>query len=71
MEGWAGGRDCDRRRARETAGERDEAWRKKTVNEALFWKLEGIIHPKKKIFWAFLQPNALSRKTESDLDGFV
>ena len=36
MEGWAGGRDCDRRqvRERETAGERDEAWRKKTVNEA-------------------------------------
>lgn len=34
MEGWAGGGDCDRREVRETAGERDEAWRKKTVNEA-------------------------------------
>lgn len=34
MEGWAGGKDFDRRQVRETAGERDEAWRKKTVNEA-------------------------------------
>lgn len=35
-----------------------------------FWKLEGIIHPKK-IVWAFLQPNGLTRKPESDLEGFV
>lgn len=34
VEGWAGGRDWDRKEVRKTAGERDEAWRKKAVNEA-------------------------------------
>lgn len=45
MEGWAGGRDL------ETAGECDEAWRKKTVNEAFLEAQRD--YPPQKIFGPF------------------
>lgn len=52
MEGWAGGRDLDGKQVRETAGECDEAWRKKTVNEA-FLEARRDYPPKKKSLGLF------------------
>lgn len=63
MEGWAGGRDL------ETAGECDEAWRKKTVNEAFLEAQRD--YPPQKNLWAFFKPNGPTRKTESNLEEFV
>lgn len=61
MEGWAGGRDL------ETAGECDEARRKKTVNEA-FLEAQRDYPPQKKIFGLFF---LRTRETGSNLDEFV
>lgn len=60
MAGWAGGRDL------ETAGECDEARRRKTVNEA-FLEARRDYPPQRKNLWPlFLR----TRKTESNLDEF-
>lgn len=55
----------------ETAGERDGAWRKKTVNEAFLGSSKGLSRKEKKkeylgLFF-FFKPNDLTRKTARDL----
>lgn len=55
----------------ETAGERDGAWRKKTVNEAFLGSSKGLSRKGGENLWAFFffffKPNDLTRKTARDL----